>query len=237
MSNQPESATYDSGVYQIETTDPVQGGVGGLSNTPLLNLSNRTAYLKTHVDAIEAGTFIPPTVAPIASPTFTGTPSGPTPASGDNSTKFATTAFVVNALGGPATVSVAGNSNVTLLAAQYGCGIIILTGGLTGNINVIFPTQGDQWTVINATTGGYSVTCKTAAGTGIVVAQGKSNELICDGTNIVLAQTDYTSVALTGTPTAPTPASGDSSTTIPTTAFVQDAALDNGILAAIVFGG
>jgi hypothetical protein len=36
--------------------------------------------------------------APLASPTFTGTPSGPTATSGDSSTKLATTAFVQNAL-------------------------------------------------------------------------------------------------------------------------------------------
>lgn len=37
--------------------------------------------------------------APIASPTFTGNPAGPTPAQFDNTTKLATTAFVQNALG------------------------------------------------------------------------------------------------------------------------------------------
>jgi hypothetical protein len=36
--------------------------------------------------------------APLASPTFTGTPSGPTASAGDNSTKLATTAFVLSAL-------------------------------------------------------------------------------------------------------------------------------------------
>ena len=35
--------------------------------------------------------------APLASPGFTGTPTGPTPAAGDNSTKLATTAFVQSA--------------------------------------------------------------------------------------------------------------------------------------------
>ena len=39
-------------------------------------------------------------LAPLASPAFTGTPTAPTPASGDNSTKVATTAFVQNAIGG-----------------------------------------------------------------------------------------------------------------------------------------
>ena len=35
--------------------------------------------------------------APLASPTFTGTPAGPTPSSGDSSTRLATTAFVQSA--------------------------------------------------------------------------------------------------------------------------------------------
>ena len=40
------------------------------------------------------------TYAPINSPTFTGTPTAPTPSSGDDSTKIATTAFVQAAVGG-----------------------------------------------------------------------------------------------------------------------------------------
>ncbi len=52
MANLPESSTWES-VYQIELTDPVQGGPSGLTNTPLKNLTNRTKYLKDHVDALE----------------------------------------------------------------------------------------------------------------------------------------------------------------------------------------
>ena len=36
------------------------------------------------------------TYAPLASPALTGTPTAPTPAAGDNSTKIATTAFVTS---------------------------------------------------------------------------------------------------------------------------------------------
>lgn len=237
MSNQPESATYDVGVYQLEITDPVQGGVGGLSNTPLLNLANRTTYLKSHIDAIEAGTFIPPTVAPLNSPVFTGDPQAPTAPAGDNDLSIANTSWVNRAISGLVSVNVAGNSNVTLTAAQYGYGIIKLTGALTGNINVIFPAQADRWTVWNATSGAFSIACKTASGAGVAVTQGKSHSLKCDGTDISPDRDDFNSVALTGTPTAPTAASGDNSTTIANTAFVQDAANDAGIVNAIVFGG
>lgn len=45
MANLPEVSNFDS-VYQIETTDPVQGGASGVTNTPLKNLTNRTLWLK-----------------------------------------------------------------------------------------------------------------------------------------------------------------------------------------------
>lgn len=239
MANLPETSTFDAGVYQLETADPVQGGPSGVSNTPLKNLANRTKYLKDHVDQLESGSVIPATVAPLNSPTFTGDPKAPTATAGDDDTSIATTAFVQAAQGGVASVNVAGNSNVTLTAAQWGLGIIVLTGALTGNINVIFPTRtgGDQWLVINNTTGAFVPTCKTAAGTGVVVTQGFGRSVYCDGANIKFAHTDYKDVALTGTPTAPTPAVGDSSTQVATTAFVQDSSTDTGMLAAIVFGG
>jgi len=56
MSFQPEVSTYETGIYQWEVTDPVQGGIGGVDNVPILQLANRTKYLKTHVDAIEVAT-------------------------------------------------------------------------------------------------------------------------------------------------------------------------------------
>ena len=54
MANLSESATWEAGIYQIETTDPVQGGASGVSNTQGKQLANRTKYLKDHVDALEA---------------------------------------------------------------------------------------------------------------------------------------------------------------------------------------
>lgn len=56
MANLSETPSYDAGVYQLELTDPVIGGPLGISNQPLKNLANRTAYLKQHVDDLESGT-------------------------------------------------------------------------------------------------------------------------------------------------------------------------------------
>lgn len=52
MANLPEVSNFDS-VYQIETTDLVQGGVDGTTNVPLKNLTNRTLWLKNRADFIE----------------------------------------------------------------------------------------------------------------------------------------------------------------------------------------
>jgi hypothetical protein len=111
------------------------------------------------------------------------------------------------------TKSVAGSSNVTLSASEYANGVMEFTGLLTGNIEVIFPTAINVYYIKNSTTGSFTLTCKTAAGTGVAVLQGTQSTVFCDGTNIVLAQTGagagtVTSVAsgtgLTGGPIATT---------------------------------
>jgi hypothetical protein len=52
MANLTETATYEAGIYRFETTDPVQGGPGGIDNLPTNQLANRTAWLKAQVEAI-----------------------------------------------------------------------------------------------------------------------------------------------------------------------------------------
>lgn len=223
MANLPESATYDAGVYQLELTDPVQGGSTGVSNAPLKNLANRTAWLKSQIDGINNGTIGLALYARLASPTFTGSPSAPTAALGDSTTKLATTDFVQKTLGGFLSKSIAGTGSVTLTAVEAGNGIITFTGALTGNRNVIVPSSPTRpWIIRNATTGAFTVTVKTAAGAGVEVAQGQNAAVFCDGTNVLAGESwaaPLASPALTGTPTAPTPAQFDSSTKLATTDF------------------
>jgi len=53
MANLTEVATsYPAGVYQIETTDQVLGGSGGIANLQAQALANRTAYLKVFMDSL-----------------------------------------------------------------------------------------------------------------------------------------------------------------------------------------
>lgn len=56
MANLQEVVSWDAGVYQLETSDPVLGGPGGTSNKQAQALANRTAYLKRHMDDLEGGT-------------------------------------------------------------------------------------------------------------------------------------------------------------------------------------
>lgn len=105
MANLPETPQWEEGIYQIEVSDPVLGGPDGISNRQSKQLASRTLYLKQQVEkggsdlAAHIAAADPHTqYAPKASPTFTGTPTAPTPANSDNSKKLATTEFVVKAL-------------------------------------------------------------------------------------------------------------------------------------------
>ena len=126
------------------------------------------------------------------------------------------------------------SSNVTLSALQSAYPFIALVGTLTANLNVIFPVNtGQQWIVANGTSGSFTVTVKTASGSGVIVPQtgdAAPTSIYCDGTNIqntgvsTAGLAPIASPALTGTPTAPTATPSTTNTTqIATTAFVQAA--------------
>ena len=87
-----------------------------------------------------------------------------------------------------ASVAVTG-ADVTLSDAQARCSYLTTTGVLTGNRNVIVPNNW-QGTVYCNNTGAFTTTFKTAAGAGIVVAQGKRAILLADGTNVVRVTAD-----------------------------------------------
>lgn len=84
------------------------------------------------------------------------------------------------------------NANVTLTPLQYGKPIIVISGLLTANLNLIFPSVAGEWTVINNTTGAFAVTCKTAAGTGIIV--NSTQVIVGNGTNVYSAVNDAISL-------------------------------------------
>lgn len=84
---------------------------------------------------------------------------------------------------GAATVAMS-SSNVTLSSLEAGRPLIIITGTLTANINLVFPTYVKSWLVLNNASGAFIVTCKTSAGTGLAVVTGGLAQIVGDGTDI-----------------------------------------------------
>lgn len=63
------------------------------------------------------------------------------------------------------------------------------SGSISSDFIIIVPSTTQQYWVTNATTGGHSLTIKTAAGTGVTVANGEASIMYCNGTNVVDADT------------------------------------------------
>lgn len=153
MGTQPEQNIYDSTIYQWEVTDPVQGGLGGVANTPLLSLADRTNWLKHQVDALVAAIAL---LAPINSPNFTGSARAPNVADGDDSTLIANTHFIQRRDHGYVGVTTTGGTTV-LAQSIYGVGLILVSGALTSNATIVFPAITGKWMVFNGTTGAFRV--------------------------------------------------------------------------------
>ena len=64
------------------------------------------------------------------------------------------------------------SANVALAPVQYGKPIIVITGALTSNLNLVFPNIDGQWSIVNATTGGSMINLKTASNPGISIVSG-----------------------------------------------------------------
>lgn len=90
-------------------------------------------------------------------------------------------------MGSVGTTAITGltNANVTLTGVQASRGVVTLAGTLSGNVQIIFPATQKTVRVFNNTTGAFTVTCKTAAGTGSVVTQGGGETYYGDGVNLV----------------------------------------------------
>lgn len=94
-------------------------------------------------------------------------------------------------------VNVAGTGAYTLAGAELNRIAYSFTGVLTGNRQIVVPATVQQYWVGNDTTGAYTLEVKTAAGTGIIVAQGERAILFCDGTNVLNGSTAGISLPLT----------------------------------------
>jgi hypothetical protein len=67
--------------------------------------------------------------------------------------------------------------------ARYAILSIVSSEALTAGRNVVIPAREKIYIIKNGTTGGQQLTIKTTAGTGLVIPNGKTMVLYCDGTN------------------------------------------------------
>jgi hypothetical protein len=123
--------------------------------------------------------------------------------------------LIEQAITGVGAITVSGSSNYTLTVTNGASdearnAVLNITGTLTAAINVICPTAAKTYIVKNGTTGGFAITLKTSAGTGISVPNGKTMMLYCNGTNVV-SSIDY----LAGTSTSATNIVGGAAGSIP----------------------
>lgn len=104
--------------------------------------------------------------------------------------------------------SIAGKSTITLATTSHTLSnnngaadearsmFLEITGAPGGAADIICPAVSKLYIISNTVTGGFAVTLKTAAGTGISVPNGKTMILRCDGTNVVDAITNFSSLAV-----------------------------------------
>lgn len=142
---------------------------------------------------------------------------------------------------GPTAKAVTGGV-LTLSAPEAAREYLVFTGVLSGNQQVVLPSRFGHWLVINlCTLGAFTLTVKTAAGTGIAIPAGGAaspTAIYCDSVNIQRVFSPAalpTSVAATpdsivlrnnlGQSFTVTPDAGDSSTMAASTAFVNPGSL------------
>lgn len=102
------------------------------------------------------------------------------------------------AFGGTTTINAVGASGtVVLSSSQYRPPNIVITGTLTANVNYQFPSGvGGVWTIYNNTSGSFTITMSSGgAGTTVSVTQGTRLLIVCDGTNVSVADTTLNSSA------------------------------------------
>jgi len=171
--------------------------VGGAKTFSLVPKSSQDAssgadlVRKSQVDAMLSAK------APLASPTFTGSPTAPTAVTGTNSTQIATTAFVNQAIAG------------------FGAGDMAKSNYDTdsdGKVDAAEVADAAPWSGITGKPTSF--------------APSSHSHLIGQITGLQSAlngKSALTSPAFTGTPTAPTASTGTNTTQIATTGFVAAA--------------
>jgi hypothetical protein len=109
-----------------------------------------------------------------------------------------------NNLGGLIEQAIGGVVTITLIDANYTLtnfngvvdearnAVIIATGALSAQRNIIAPLVEKTYTIRNSTTGGFGVQIIGPSGTGVIIPNGVTTSVFCDGTNFLPAFTGST---------------------------------------------
>jgi hypothetical protein len=165
--------------------------------------------------------------APLASPDFTGIPTGPTPTAGTSTSQLATTAFVTAAIGAiPSGVaSFNGRTGIVTLALTDVTGVggaPLASPALTGTPTAPTPTAGNSSASIATTAFVAGAIAAIPVGvTSFNTRTGAVSLTLGDVTGVGGAP--LASPAFTGTPTVPTASAGTNTTQAASTAFVTAA--------------
>ena len=215
------TANLGSNTGQLATTAFVAAAVTA-STTGVSSFNTRTgAVILNTTDVTNAGGAV------LASPAFTGAPTAPTAAPGDNSTKLATTAFVHAAIAAIGSGVVSFNTRtgaVTLALADVTAvgGAPIASPTFTGLPAAPTPAPTDNTTRLATTQ--YVTAALAALPAPVTSFNGRTGVINLLGADVSAAGGALiNSPTFTGTPAAPTPTTGDSSTKLATTAFVAAA--------------
>ena len=114
--------------------------------------------------------------------------------------------LLAESIAGAVNLNVAGSGDYTLSTAngaedEARQAILVLTGLLTGNRNIIVPSSPKNYTVINNTTGAFTVTLKQSAGSGVAIPTTGPTISVCTSTTCVdsIGATPYSKTLLAAT--------------------------------------
>ena len=164
-------------------------------SSPISGSISGNAATATKATQAGSGNVITSTYAPLASPTFTGTPKAPTAAAGTNTTQIATTAFVTNAVTGI----------TSSLGSLPQVGDIKLFHGTLGGSDGRRPVDGitglvdEAWELCDGTNGTPDMRGQLAYGAGGTLAVGAAHG--APATSVDKAGFDYALGSRSGQPT------------------------------------
>lgn len=207
------TAAVNTSTTQIATTAFV---MNELSSGAVQSFNGRTGAVNLNSADISAAGG-----AAINSPAFTGNPTAPTPAPGNNSTALATTAFVAALVGSTGVLSFnsrTGAVSLTLADVTGVGGAPLSSPAFSGVPTSPTPNPGDSSQKVATTA---FVAAALAGGAGVSSFNTRTGAVVLTAADISsVGGALLSSPAFTGSPTAPTPAVGTNSTVLATTAFV-----------------